>query len=52
MWLKAGEAAAIKGVKDIADRLVATTELVGNLAGMVPTLAGQQNLATAHSKTV
>jgi hypothetical protein len=33
--VKAGQATAIKGVEDMADRLIATTELVGNLTGMV-----------------
>lgn len=50
--LQAGQAALIKGVEDIADRLVATTERVGNLTGMMSTLTGQQNLATAYGKTL
>ena len=52
LWLKAGDIAALKRVEDIADRLVVTTERVGNLTGMAPALAGQQNLATAHDKTL
>ncbi len=50
--LTAGEATAIKRVKDIADRLVTTVELIGDLAGMVSPLTGQQNLAPAHGKTL
>jgi hypothetical protein len=50
--LKAGQAAAIKRVEDIADGLITTMEMVSNLTGMVPPLAGQQHLAAAHGKTL
>jgi hypothetical protein len=52
LGLTDGDAVAIKGVEESADRLVTTTQWVGHLAGMAPTLAGQQDLAAAHGQTL
>jgi hypothetical protein len=37
---------------DVADSLVAATELLGNFTGMAAPLTGQQNLAAAHRKAM
>src|SRR5512143_2383952 len=44
------EPVAVAGMKDIAHRLLATTQLLSDFTGMAAPLTGQQDLATAHGK--
>src|SRR5512143_3151715 len=42
---------AVKRMNDLADGLVATAQLFGNLTGMAAPLTGQEALAAVHGKT-